>query len=848
MSTWFKQVANNSLSYLNAQIEPLRHRQKYGKTSEEIIDEIQSELQITISREKDVERKIETEEQHRKKIRSKHQELNFRVQNLDENRQFLFKQTADYECKLEKQAQTQKKLLMAMDTLNTQLVDLDNIKLRSAVLNLKGATELEHGTRQKLPKLQQTRQQVEEQLKSIGVQHMQCSNSIEELTHKRESLRTHLNDVQQQHQRLTQKRDSLRTQLNHEQERLTANNGNELVEVHATKDDDDDSNNHPHEQKHATENDADKETSEMITIFENESQSSLSSPVSSLPDAPSPSMQSLYGAHKALNEEIASTAALIDKLHRELNACEKRIETEHVQLGKLLLHKVTADKEVQRMRDMIQLQQETLSSIEQSVHEYSGKQQQCLQQKANAMTKLESYRHTLGAVKQEMSKYRDDIQAIREASNSLSQKKFDLANKLKRIIDKENEVEEELKILHRNRMSLRSRKAQLVKQALSLQEQSQDANVKYATQTAAVMRCDCDPQLLSKKQKQKQHKLNKEQPQQQKQQSAVSGQFTVSKEFVQFACDTDSRFDLKHEMIDVSHSSLTNYSSTTQHPMLLLYLVQGVAYHGGHRYLATAQCNHEAIDNCYKLQIQSVADKNMLLLMHNLLLAKQDLMDKVHSLRAQQNTELLDKVHKKHSSIFSIHDIEIEDEFYCHCTSGYQLRQIISLCPSRTHISKWKLFYSTAVHGISMNTLYANCETVAESLLVIKDTSNHIFGAFIDVEWIAATDYRGTMDCFVFQLVDNDGDDDNAERKEEDNANNENKTKAIVYRASGQKAYFIRNDMESITIGAGECPAIYIDADLNIGRSTSCTTFNSPCLVPNTPFQITTLEIWGCFL
>eukprot|EP01084_Bolivina_argentea_P056936 104110_1 len=193
----------------------------------------------------------------------------------------------------------------------------------------------------------------------------------------------------------------------------------------------------------------------------------------------------------------------------------------------------------------------------------------------------------------------------------------------------------------------------------------------------------------------------------------------------------------------------------------------------------------------------------------------------------KNNKEIISKIHV---NTFTIWDIEIEDEIYCACTSGYELREIISKCPARTHVWKWKLFYSTAVHGISMNTLYNNCENIGESIIIIKDSNNNIFGGFVDVEWTVSTEYRGSIDCFVFHFIDIKKDD---------------KRKLTIYRSSGQKNYFVRNDMESITIGAGECPAIYFDHDLNFGRTTNCTTFNSPSLSLQTQFQINTLEIWA---
>ena len=205
------------------------------------------------------------------------------------------------------------------------------------------------------------------------------------------------------------------------------------------------------------------------------------------------------------------------------------------------------------------------------------------------------------------------------------------------------------------------------------------------------------------------------------------------------------------------------------------------------------------------------------------------------------------KVHAPPRNVISIHDIEITDEFSLQILTGNELRQIIARCPARTHIWKWKLFYSTAIHGISMNTLYSNCENVEESILIIHSSTNDRFGAFVDCTWTVCAEYRGSVDCFVFQFVnrcdaDTEPDDDG---DSEQNGKLQSPHKLKVFKASGKVPYFMRNDMESVTIGAGACSAIYFDADLNFGRSTECSTYDSPRLSQDSPFQITTLEIWA---
>merc|ERR1712228_476691 len=227
------------------------------------------------------------------------------------------------------------------------------------------------------------------------------------------------------------------------------------------------------------------------------------------------------------NERISSAVSVIDTLHCELNICEKSLESKHLFLGKVVLQK------------------ETLQSIESSVIEYSLQQQKYLKMRVSAQSKIDSMQIILKNVKNEMKKYRDDIQAIKEAATSLSQKKFDLAGSLKKCIDKELEIEDGLKILHRNRMSLRSRKSQLLKQQMSVYEMSNESNPKYTTKHLKIIRCDC--KHLKRKKKKKFEKEN----------DGVIGTLIASRDYISFeaVASDEKQYYVKHELIDISHSN-----------------------------------------------------------------------------------------------------------------------------------------------------------------------------------------------------------------------------------------------------------------------------------------------------
>ena len=92
-----RDLANNSLNYIQTQMTvPLRIR-KSGRSIEEVRNDLKEELKSTNSREKDAERQISQHEKHLRETVSKRQELALRIQNLDENRQFLIQQANETE-------------------------------------------------------------------------------------------------------------------------------------------------------------------------------------------------------------------------------------------------------------------------------------------------------------------------------------------------------------------------------------------------------------------------------------------------------------------------------------------------------------------------------------------------------------------------------------------------------------------------------------------------------------------------------------------------------------------------------------------------------------------------------
>ena len=66
--------------------------------------------------------------------------------------------------------------------------------------------------------------------------------------------------------------------------------------------------------------------------------------------------------------------------------------------------------------------------------------------------------------------------------------------------------------------------------------------------------------------------------------------------------------------------------------------------------------------------------------------------------------------------------------------SPFVLRQLAAALPSRFCYADWRILYSTAVHGISLNTFYQKTHGCGCCLLALRDASGNVFGGFC-TEW-----------------------------------------------------------------------------------------------------------------
>ena len=145
-------------------------------------------------------------------------------------------------------------------------------------------------------------------------------------------------------------------------------------------------------------------------------------------------------------------------------------------------------------------------------------------------------------------------------------------------------------------------------------------------------------------------------------------------------------------------------------------------------------------------------------------------------------------------------------------------------------------FFFSESHGFSLSTIYRvvkerDPECKIPVLLLIRDTSNHRFGAFLSEGPKLCEKSFGCGETFVFTLT------------AEENKSEPKKT--FKWNGDPKKNHFIACSTDYFSVGIDDGKfAIYLDSALNQGRSQSCLTFNNDPLTPKEDFVASQVEMW----
>ncbi|KAK4800160.1 hypothetical protein SAY86_025525 [Trapa natans] len=150
-----------------------------------------------------------------------------------------------------------------------------------------------------------------------------------------------------------------------------------------------------------------------------------------------------------------------------------------------------------------------------------------------------------------------------------------------------------------------------------------------------------------------------------------------------------------------------------------------------------------------------------------------------------------------------------------------------SSLPNLVKGQQWVLLYSTAKHGISLQTLIRKTSEVSgPCLLIAGDMQGAVFGGLLDcpLKPTPKRKYQGTNQTFVFTTL-------HGEPR--------------LFRATGTNRYYYICMNDLLAFGGGGNFALCVDSDLLTATSGPCETFGSLCLAHNPEFELKNIEVWG---
>ncbi|XP_065423354.1 MTOR-associated protein MEAK7 isoform X2 [Chrysemys picta bellii] len=157
---------------------------------------------------------------------------------------------------------------------------------------------------------------------------------------------------------------------------------------------------------------------------------------------------------------------------------------------------------------------------------------------------------------------------------------------------------------------------------------------------------------------------------------------------------------------------------------------------------------------------------------------------------------------------------------------------INSQLPSELQL-KWRLLFSSRVHGESFSQLCGQIVNKGPCILVLKDSDGYIFGGFASQSWDAKPQFQGDNRCFLFSVS----------------------PSLAVYTDTGYNDHYmyLNHGQQTMPNGLGmggqhDYFGLWIDSNYGNGHSRakpSCTTYNSPQLSANENFTIDAMEVWA---
>ncbi|XP_028608994.1 MTOR-associated protein MEAK7 isoform X1 [Grammomys surdaster] len=177
----------------------------------------------------------------------------------------------------------------------------------------------------------------------------------------------------------------------------------------------------------------------------------------------------------------------------------------------------------------------------------------------------------------------------------------------------------------------------------------------------------------------------------------------------------------------------------------------------------------------------------------------------------------------------------------CHVDQGRPLESILDVLSviylsshlAAEHRHRWRLLFSTQLHGQSFSQLCSHITNQGPSLVVLEDRDGYVFGGFASCSWEIKPQFQGDNKCFLFSIAP--------------------RMATHLYTGYNNHFMYLNCGQQTMPNGLGmggqhHYFGLWVAADFGKGHSKAkpaCTTYNSPQLSAQEDFLFDKMEVWG---
>lgn len=155
-----------------------------------------------------------------------------------------------------------------------------------------------------------------------------------------------------------------------------------------------------------------------------------------------------------------------------------------------------------------------------------------------------------------------------------------------------------------------------------------------------------------------------------------------------------------------------------------------------------------------------------------------------------------------------------------------QLKELHSVLPYYHQYTNLRLMYSLSKDGCALKTFYLKANGISNSILVVRDDSGNIFGAYASEQYESQSKFYGTGECFLFTFY--------------------SSNRIHCFHTTALNDHYIYSDDSQVAFGCSDDYfSLVLENDFYSGYSKTTQTYKNPVLNGKEKFIIIKLELWA---